>query len=844
MARALRILFDAVLLLLLWRGTPANAAPRLLEIYFEENHAGTFYHLASTLPLNEPHSLVLIDAHSDASAILGSDRVRAAIRGVPSEEARVELFAKWRKSGAVQCYDWLEPLMPQPIAEVLWIPARELNPLALARQQTLARESLDGVLEAFPRECGELGPRFRAVDWATFTDPEFHARFAHPVIVSIDLDYFADRTDAELRGAFEEVFARILRIPKLRAITFSLSVPWLRDQAQAERFAYLALDAATNIANARVHYAAFAEAGPDRSLRARERKQRGEPDSPFRVENFGPALRALLLARQKRLAPDARLARQMEEWARNPFVPRIDVQGEVADPDGWHRLRARQPARIRARNSGGGSVRWFASVPEAPSANVADLDLGFAEDAPRILRRMPEFIAEGEVLPAEKFESLLEPTTGAGTVLLYAEIERDGERCRSNELALCFHAETGFRAALSEHFSRPYAFGCGLLPGGPDALIASDCANFVISAFRREGWRIPWGDPKQLAQHLEVIGSWKRGDPLLAISEGDIADGAVVHFGNHVGAVWEDRAPIGELNDADFVAHHLENVPEIVPLGILTKTRPKYQLMRLKRDEGAIRLIFGGDVMLGRRTGEAIGGGANPLTNLHALFSRADWSAVNLECVASEKGVPALGKRYHFRAHPSAPQLLARAGIDAVSLANNHSRDFGDEGFADAIERLRSQGVARVEGTASPVEFEVKGRRFALFGCEDTASPKLLAAIQNAGRDAMPIVIAHWGTEHSVEVGEAQRETAAALVAAGARIIIGSGPHARQTVEFQNGALIAWSLGNLVFDGPGPDLHWSRGTVLEVELSAAGKITRVKQHVVTIAEDGTATVRE
>src|SRR3954463_15042920 len=99
----------AVLLaLVLFGGSLFAAAPTKLDIYFEESHAGSFYHLAEILPLEEPHTLVLIDAHSDASAIANSDAIREGIRKVPSAEARAVLFARWREKGAIQCYDWIE----------------------------------------------------------------------------------------------------------------------------------------------------------------------------------------------------------------------------------------------------------------------------------------------------------------------------------------------------------------------------------------------------------------------------------------------------------------------------------------------------------------------------------------------------------------------------------------------------------------------------------------------------------------------------------------------------------------------------------------------------------------
>jgi hypothetical protein len=97
--------------------TSAAARPAMeLPVYLEESHAGSFYFLASTLPLDEPHTLILVDAHTDATGIAASDEVRKAMRRGPTRAQQAELFTQWRKSGRIQCYDWLEPLMPAPVA--------------------------------------------------------------------------------------------------------------------------------------------------------------------------------------------------------------------------------------------------------------------------------------------------------------------------------------------------------------------------------------------------------------------------------------------------------------------------------------------------------------------------------------------------------------------------------------------------------------------------------------------------------------------------------------------------------------------------------------------------------
>src|SRR5262245_39749791 len=77
-----------------------------LPIYIEDNHAGTFYWLAQNINLDEPRTLILFDAHSDASGIFDSDKIRGALRKVSSTKDRQKLLDRWRSKGAVQCFNW------------------------------------------------------------------------------------------------------------------------------------------------------------------------------------------------------------------------------------------------------------------------------------------------------------------------------------------------------------------------------------------------------------------------------------------------------------------------------------------------------------------------------------------------------------------------------------------------------------------------------------------------------------------------------------------------------------------------------------------------------------------
>jgi hypothetical protein len=110
------------LLGLAWGGSPGP-----LPVYIEDSHAGTFYWIVQNLPLNREHQLALIDAHSDASEILHSDSIRQEVLRATTEGKMEELVAAWRAQGQIQCFNWIEPLIPNPISKVWWTPAETLT---------------------------------------------------------------------------------------------------------------------------------------------------------------------------------------------------------------------------------------------------------------------------------------------------------------------------------------------------------------------------------------------------------------------------------------------------------------------------------------------------------------------------------------------------------------------------------------------------------------------------------------------------------------------------------------------------------------------------------------------
>src|SRR6516164_6435865 len=96
---------------LLAAASASAAGANVLPVYIEDNHAGTFYWLAQNMDLDQAYTLVLFDAHSDASGIFDSDKIRDALRNVASMQDRQTLLDRWRGKGTVQCFNWIEPLM-------------------------------------------------------------------------------------------------------------------------------------------------------------------------------------------------------------------------------------------------------------------------------------------------------------------------------------------------------------------------------------------------------------------------------------------------------------------------------------------------------------------------------------------------------------------------------------------------------------------------------------------------------------------------------------------------------------------------------------------------------------
>lgn len=194
------------------------------------------------------------------------------------------------------------------------------------------------------------------------------------------------------------------------------------------------------------------------------------------------------------------------------------------------------------------------------------------------------------------------------------------------------------------------------------------------------------------------------------------------------------------------------------------------------------------------------------LANVKDIFEEDDLTIVNLEGPLTESGERA-EKQFSFRGDPSYVQILSGSSVEACNLANNHSRDYGDQGYQDTITNAEQAGIITF-GYDRTAVFEKNGIRVGLAGIYELAEglgcqEDMSAAIQSLKSEGADLVIVsfHWGTEKDNYPDDIQKTLAHAAVDQGADLVIGHHPHVLQGIEKYQGKYIVYSLGNFCFGG-------------------------------------------
>ena len=206
----------------------------------------------------------------------------------------------------------------------------------------------------------------------------------------------------------------------------------------------------------------------------------------------------------------------------------------------------------------------------------------------------------------------------------------------------------------------------------------------------------------------------------------------------------------------------------------------------------------------------------------------ADVTVGNLETSISTRGV-AVVKQYTFRGPPHALPAMARlAGFDVLTLANNHTGDYGPAALLDTIHHVRAAGMKTIGAGANeslamrPAVVEAGGLRVAFLGFSDInplgfsatsttpgtarADPEAIMRAVRAARRHADVVVCfmHWGVELHGAPDSRQGQIASACIGAGAQVVLGAHPHVLGPVlRPTSRTLVAWSLGNFVFPSSG-----------------------------------------
>ena len=262
---------------------------------------------------------------------------------------------------------------------------------------------------------------------------------------------------------------------------------------------------------------------------------------------------------------------------------------------------------------------------------------------------------------------------------------------------------------------------------------------------------------------------------------------------------------------------------------------------RREAEGPTLTLALVGDVMLGRGVAQALDGDWEAaFAEVRPWLDVAELTFANLESPLTT--APQVSDGYDLRAPPEAAAALRAAGFDVVSLANNHALDAGEAGLAETVATLNAMGIAglvnwetgalgnwetgKLVDWSPPYSFAHYSSThlpiYYFLACDDSAVPLDLESVAEtvtaaAEQADLVIVSIHWGGEYQAAPGPRQRAVARTLADAGAGFIVGHGPHVLQRVEWVGETLVAYSLGNFLFDQPYP-ADCRQGAILRLTL--------------------------
>jgi poly-gamma-glutamate synthesis protein (capsule biosynthesis protein) len=279
----------------------------------------------------------------------------------------------------------------------------------------------------------------------------------------------------------------------------------------------------------------------------------------------------------------------------------------------------------------------------------------------------------------------------------------------------------------------------------------------------------------------------------------------------------------------------------------------------LSSPDEPVTLVLGGDFYGGERLrnyglpnrpGKFTGG-------FPGVIRQSDLHIVNLEAPLTTRTDTSTSKSYWLRTPPDVGKaLLDGLSVDAVSLANNHVLDYGEEGLYETIHHLEESGIRHAgaghnhKSAASPVFFERHGQTLAFLAFSNTYPQSFWASAGKAGtaygdpglvrsrvkqakkRADRVVVSFHWGEQTTRKPKNYQQQLARLTIRAGADVVFGHHPHTLQPVEQYRDGLIFYSLGNYFFSTLSRDVQY--GLLAEVRFPAQPSPPDYRLHLMNI----------
>lgn len=272
-------------------------------------------------------------------------------------------------------------------------------------------------------------------------------------------------------------------------------------------------------------------------------------------------------------------------------------------------------------------------------------------------------------------------------------------------------------------------------------------------------------------------------------------------------------------------------------------------------ENGITELVFVGDVSFSdgysvMNQYRSRGKGAEGIVSeeVLAIMRSATVTMANNEFTLTDRGSPIPDKMWTFRGNPENVSIYYEMGVDIVGLANNHAFDYGPDSLTDTLKTLDDAGIARVgagenfEEAKAPYYYIVNGVKIAIvagsaidpystrgakenvsgvFQIFDTVS---MSKEISAAKEKADYVIAyvHWGVESTLVLTSGQKNMGKAFVDAGADVVVGMHSHCMQGLEYYNGKLIVYSLGNFTFSS-----HDLTCGMLKTSIDSDGGISNV-----------------